>query len=276
MKRSRTASRASSSTRSACRRRIRRMSTRCRSFPSGTPRLRRRRQRGRARRGRETSGASSSTPGTRVFPNREARLPAIDLDPSEGNPWEWVREIALVVRSVLDELGLRLSENLGSDRAAQSWRPIRAGASVPSRSALREGRRQRRSSAASATSAWRRRPGAWRATGRVRRLRQNARDAEIACAYSVRPTPDARVSAPSMGRSRRCRAGGLTVETMRAASRRATRRGHVAPRASLRSRFQQSGSTRVTARLSQSSPPAHRTFKSYPYVAACGRAPSCR
>jgi len=30
----------------------------------------------------------------------------IDLDPSEGNPWSHVREIALVVKEVMDELGL--------------------------------------------------------------------------------------------------------------------------------------------------------------------------
>src|SRR5438874_5444228 len=30
----------------------------------------------------------------------------IDLDPSEGNPWSSVREIALVVKEVMDELGL--------------------------------------------------------------------------------------------------------------------------------------------------------------------------
>ena len=30
----------------------------------------------------------------------------IDLDPSEGNPWEHVREIALVVKEVMDELRL--------------------------------------------------------------------------------------------------------------------------------------------------------------------------
>jgi len=30
----------------------------------------------------------------------------IDLDPSEGNPWEHVREIAMVVKDVLDELKL--------------------------------------------------------------------------------------------------------------------------------------------------------------------------
>jgi bifunctional non-homologous end joining protein LigD len=31
----------------------------------------------------------------------------IDLDPSEGNPWSHVREIAKVVRDVMDELGLQ-------------------------------------------------------------------------------------------------------------------------------------------------------------------------
>jgi len=30
----------------------------------------------------------------------------IDLDPSEGNPWRHVRKIALVVKDVMDELGL--------------------------------------------------------------------------------------------------------------------------------------------------------------------------
>src|SRR5213593_4779262 len=30
----------------------------------------------------------------------------IDLDPSEGNPWSHVREIAIVVKEVMDELGL--------------------------------------------------------------------------------------------------------------------------------------------------------------------------
>ena len=30
----------------------------------------------------------------------------IDLDPSDGNPWEYVQEIAVVVKAVLDELGL--------------------------------------------------------------------------------------------------------------------------------------------------------------------------
>src|SRR6266536_6211777 len=30
----------------------------------------------------------------------------IDLDPSEGNPWAHVREIAMVVKEVMDELGL--------------------------------------------------------------------------------------------------------------------------------------------------------------------------
>jgi bifunctional non-homologous end joining protein LigD len=65
----------------------------------------------------------------------------IDLDPSEGNPWELVPEIAMVVKEVMDELGLE-----------------RSGVFVD--------------------------------------FGQNARDRTIASAYSIRPTPDARASAP--------------------------------------------------------------------------------
>src|SRR5205809_5896167 len=45
---------------------------------------------------------------------------------------------------------------------------------------------------------------------------QNARDRTIACAYSVRPTPDARVSAPmSWKEVPRCDPSRFTVKTMR-------------------------------------------------------------
>jgi DNA primase len=45
---------------------------------------------------------------------------------------------------------------------------------------------------------------------------QNARDRTIACAYSVRPTPDARVSAPlSWKEVPRCDPSRLTMKTMR-------------------------------------------------------------
>ena len=41
----------------------------------------------------------------------------IDLDPSEGNPWEHVRTIALVVKEVMDELGLpSFPKTSGRDR----------------------------------------------------------------------------------------------------------------------------------------------------------------
>jgi DNA primase len=45
---------------------------------------------------------------------------------------------------------------------------------------------------------------------------QNARDRTIACAYSVRPTPDARVSAPLEWKEvARCDPSRFTVKTMR-------------------------------------------------------------
>src|SRR5207244_12350390 len=45
---------------------------------------------------------------------------------------------------------------------------------------------------------------------------QNARDRTIACAYSVRPTPDARVSAPLRWEEvPRCDASRFTLKTMR-------------------------------------------------------------
>jgi len=45
---------------------------------------------------------------------------------------------------------------------------------------------------------------------------QNARDRTIACAYSVRPTPDARVSAPMDWKEvPRCDPSRFTVKTMR-------------------------------------------------------------
>src|SRR5205807_2386983 len=46
-----------------------------------------------------------------VWPTRVERIECpdyllIDLDPTDGNPWSHVREIALVVHEVMDELGL--------------------------------------------------------------------------------------------------------------------------------------------------------------------------
>ena len=120
----------------------------------------------------------------------------IDLDPSEGNPWEHVRAIALVVREVMDELGLPSYPKtsgatglhiLAPIRPELEFKPVRAFAK-----ALAEEVERRIGDQDVATTRWKvaERRGVFVDYG------QNARDRTIACAYSIRPTPDARASAP--------------------------------------------------------------------------------
>jgi DNA primase len=61
----------------------------------------------------------------------------IDLDPSEGNPWEFVREIALVVREVMDELGLVSFPKTSGSTGVHILAPIRPEVRFPGRSATR-------------------------------------------------------------------------------------------------------------------------------------------
>jgi bifunctional non-homologous end joining protein LigD len=120
----------------------------------------------------------------------------VDLDPSEGNPWELVREIALVVRDVMDELGLASFPKTSGATGLHILAPIRPELPVPEvrrfAKALAEEVERRVDDQEVATTTWRvaDRRGVFVDFG------QNARDRTIACAYSVRPTPDARVSAP--------------------------------------------------------------------------------
>jgi len=120
----------------------------------------------------------------------------IDLDPSEGNPWSHVREIAMMVKEVMDELGLvsfpKTSGATGLHILAPikpelTFRPVRDFAK-----ALAQEVERRIDDQAVATTTWKvaDRVGVFVDYG------QNARDRTIASAYSVRPTPDARVSAP--------------------------------------------------------------------------------
>ena len=55
----------------------------------------------------------------------------IDLDPSEGNPWELVREIALVVREVMDELGLASYPKTSGATGLHILAPIRPELAFP-------------------------------------------------------------------------------------------------------------------------------------------------
>jgi DNA ligase D len=141
----------------------------------------------------------------------------IDLDPSEGNPWEFVREIALVVREVMDELGLASFPKTSGATGLHVLAPIRPELRFPEvrrfAKALAEEVERRVGDQRIATTTWRvaERQGVFVDFG------QNARDRTIACAYSVRPTPDARVSAPlAWEEVAQVDPAAFTVETMRA------------------------------------------------------------
>jgi bifunctional non-homologous end joining protein LigD len=120
----------------------------------------------------------------------------IDLDPTTDGQWPHVRDIALVVREVLDELGLPAHPKTSGATGLHVLTPIVPELPFPDvrRFAKRvaEEVEQRIGDQEVATTTWRvaDRRGVFVDFG------QNARDRTIASAYSVRPTPDARVSAP--------------------------------------------------------------------------------
>jgi bifunctional non-homologous end joining protein LigD len=140
----------------------------------------------------------------------------IDLDPSDGNPWAWVREIALVVREVMDELGLPSYPKTSGATGMHILVPIRPELPFPEvrrfAKALAQEVERRVGDQRVATTTWRvaEREGVFVDYG------QNARDRTIASAYSVRPTPDARVSAPLLWEEvAGVDPAAFTVETMR-------------------------------------------------------------
>jgi bifunctional non-homologous end joining protein LigD len=120
----------------------------------------------------------------------------IDLDPSRDGQWPYVRQIALVVRQVMEELGLAAYPKTSGATGLHVMAPIKAELEFPDvrrfAKALAEEVERRIGDQEVATTTWRvvDRRGVFVDFG------QNSRDKTIACAYSVRPTPDARVSAP--------------------------------------------------------------------------------
>jgi bifunctional non-homologous end joining protein LigD len=120
----------------------------------------------------------------------------IDLDPTEGNPWEYVLEIAPVVRGVLDELGLASYPKTSGATGFHILTPIKPELVFPEvrrfAKAVAEEVERRVGDQEVATTTWRvaDRKGVFVDFG------QNARDRTIASAYSIRPMPDARASAP--------------------------------------------------------------------------------
>lgn len=118
----------------------------------------------------------------------------VDLDPGPGVSWDTVRRVALVVRDALDAYGLRGWAKTSGTRGMHINVRIehRWTFSQVRRAALALAREVERRAPDIATSKW------WKEERRGVFLdyNQNAKDRTIASAWSVRPTPDARVSMP--------------------------------------------------------------------------------
>jgi bifunctional non-homologous end joining protein LigD len=137
----------------------------------------------------------------------------VDLDPGPGVGWEDVRAVALEAKAVLEEHGLtawaKTSGSRGmhvNARIAQQW-----DFTEVRRAALALAREVERRVPALASSKW------WKEErhGVFLDYNQNAKDRTTASAYSVRPLPDARVSAPlQWDEVMTCDPGDFTVLTM--------------------------------------------------------------
>src|SRR5262245_41161568 len=118
----------------------------------------------------------------------------IDLDPGPGVGWEDIRRVALLVRDVLEELGLHGWPKTSGSRGMHVNVRIERRWSFDQlrRAALALAREEERRAPERATSKW------WKEERRGVFLdyNQNAKDRTVASAWSVRPTPDARVSMP--------------------------------------------------------------------------------
>src|SRR6185503_1293085 len=118
----------------------------------------------------------------------------VDLDPVPGVAWPQIVEVARVAKQVLDEYGLVGWPKTSGSRGAHIWVRIRPEwpFAVVRRAALAFAREVERRAPEIATAKW------WKEERRGVFLdyNQNARDRTTASAYSVRPTPDARVSMP--------------------------------------------------------------------------------
>lgn len=137
----------------------------------------------------------------------------IDLDPVPGVPWQQIVDVALVARGVLADHGL-----LGWPKTSGS-RGFHINVRIEPRWTYREVRLAAETLAREvenrapdlATARW------WKEErqGVFVDFNQNAKDRTVASAYSVRPTPDARVSAPlSWDEVASCRPEAFTLHTV--------------------------------------------------------------
>src|SRR5690606_37699556 len=137
----------------------------------------------------------------------------VDLDPVPGVKWAQVRQVAQVVEETLRDFGLvgwpKTSGSRGMHvnvRIEPRW-----GFDEVRRAALAFAREVERRAPKLATSKW------WKEErhGVFVDYNQNARDRTVGAAYSVRPNPEARVSAPlAWEEVPACEPGDFTLATM--------------------------------------------------------------
>ncbi|HEX6894768.1 MAG TPA: non-homologous end-joining DNA ligase, partial [Bryobacteraceae bacterium] len=118
----------------------------------------------------------------------------IDLDPGPGVGWQDVRAVAMEVKAMLEEVGLRGWPKTSGSRGMHIYARIypRWSFSEVRRAAVALSRAVERRAPALASSKW------WKEErhGVFLDYNQNAKDRTTCSAYSVRAVPDARVSMP--------------------------------------------------------------------------------
>jgi bifunctional non-homologous end joining protein LigD len=118
----------------------------------------------------------------------------VDLDPGPGVQWADVRSVALITRDVLADHGLTGWPKTSGSRGMHVYARIerRWGFGEVRRAALARAREVERRAPQLATSKW------WKEErhGVFLDYNQNAKDRTVASVYSVRPVPNAQVSAP--------------------------------------------------------------------------------
>ncbi len=137
----------------------------------------------------------------------------VDLDPGPGVSWADVRLVALEVRQLLEEMGLRGWPKTSGSRGMHINVRIEPRWSFTEvrRAALALSRAVERRAPGLASSKW------WKEErhGVFLDYNQNAKDRTTCSAYSVRPLPDARVSAPlNWDEVADCEPADFTVLTM--------------------------------------------------------------
>ncbi len=118
----------------------------------------------------------------------------VDLDPVPGVSWPQILDVALVARDVLADFGLTGWPKTSGSRGMHIYARIKRHWTFTQvrTAAVALAREIERRAPDKATSRW------WKEErhGVFIDYNQNAKDRTVASAYSVRPTPDARVSAP--------------------------------------------------------------------------------